>query len=129
MRRNKPRGTKPEMAVRRVVRSLGYQYRVNVRGLPGTPDIVIPACHTIIFVHGCFWHQHDCKAGRVPSSNSAFWKTKFRQGRTRDAASVAVLEGLGWTVLVVWECQTRRGLRRRLLKLLPPRQKKSQVAT
>lgn len=123
MRRIKSRGTKPEMSVRRVVRSLGFAYRVNVRGMPGTPDIVIQAIQTAIFVHGCWWHQHDCGAGRVPSSHAAFWKAKFKRNRERDARNAEALEKMGWTVLVVWECQTRRGLRRRLRGLLPPRKK------
>ena len=102
------RDTKPEMIVRRLVHSMGYRYRLHVRGLPGSPDLVFPKSRRVVFVHGCYWHRHRCRKATTPSSNVEFWQEKFEQNRTRDRKAVRALRGRGWEVLVVWECQTKR---------------------
>ncbi len=100
--------TRPEIAVRRLVHSLGYRYRLHCHKLPGTPDLVLPRYQHVIFVHGCFWHMHRCKRGKsTPRTNAAFWQTKREKTRIRDKRNIAALRQAGWRVLVVWECQTR----------------------
>jgi DNA mismatch endonuclease (patch repair protein) len=108
MSRIRGRDTRPEMIVRRLVHAAGYRYRLHRRDLPGRPDLVFSSRRKIIFVHGCFWHRHDCPAGRVrPATNAKFWNTKIAGNVTRDGKSEAVLAEQGWSVLVVWECETR----------------------
>lgn len=98
--------TKPEMRVRRLVHSLGYRYRLHVKSLPGRPDLVFPSRRKIILIHGCFWHQHDCKLGaRMPKSRLDFWSTKLKGNQARDRKQILTLKRDGWQVLVVWECQ------------------------
>jgi len=106
MRAVRGANTRPEMIVRRMVHGLGYRYRLHVRSVPGCPDMVFPGRRKIIFVHGCFWHQHACKRGdRMPKARRDYWKTKLRGNKIRDAANRRRLRRLGWRVLVVWECQ------------------------
>ncbi len=101
------RDTQPELVVRRLVHRNGYRYRLHVRTLPGCPDLVLPRHRKIIFVHGCFWHQHNCKRGsRMPKSNTIYWKGKIERNRNRDAKHRRMLRRLGWRVLTVWECET-----------------------
>jgi DNA mismatch endonuclease (patch repair protein) len=101
--------TTPERAVRRLVSSLGYRYRLNVRSLPGKPDLVFRAARKIILVHGCFWHRHNCRYGRVqPRTRSDFWTAKFSANKHRDQKVRCLLAAEGWNVLVVWECQLKR---------------------
>lgn len=107
MSRIRSRDMKPELAVRRMVHAMGYRYRLHRRGLPGKPDLVFGPRRSVIFVHGCFWHQHDCRDGRRPQSNTAYWDEKLRRNVERDAAHIAALEAAGWRVLVIWECQLR----------------------
>ncbi len=108
MRAVKGRGTAPELAVRRLVWSLGGRYRLNRADLPGKPDIVLPGRRLAIFVHGCFWHGHDCARGaRVPKANQAYWLAKIARNRARDATAHAALEAAGWRVEVVWECELK----------------------
>lgn len=110
MRAVKSRGTSPELAVRAAVRTLGYarRYRLNGAQLPGKPDLVFGALGKVVFVHGCFWHGHDCKRGaREPKDNAAYWRAKIARNRTRDAASLKTLRAAGWSALVLWECETR----------------------
>ncbi len=108
MRAVKGRGTAPELAVRRLVWSLGGRYRLNRADLPGKPDIVLPGRRLAIFVHGCFWHGHDCPRGaRVPKANRAYWLAKIARNRTRDAATRTALDAAGWRVEVVWECDLK----------------------
>jgi DNA mismatch endonuclease (patch repair protein) len=108
MRAVKGRGTAPELAVRRLVWRLGGRYRLNRADLPGKPDIVLPGLRLAIFVHGCFWHGHDCPRGaRVPKANRAYWLAKIARNRTRDAATHTALDAAGWRVEVVWECELR----------------------
>jgi DNA mismatch endonuclease (patch repair protein) len=98
--------TKPELLVRRLAHRLGYRYRLHVADLPGRPDLVFRSRRKVIFVHGCFWHQHDCRRGTRPKDNQEFWSTKLNRNRARDAAVTRSLITSGWQVLVVWECQT-----------------------
>ena len=106
MRRIRKTDTRPEMIVRRMVHAMGYRYRLHGVKLPGTPDIVLTRHRKVIFVHGCFWHRHDCPNGRkLPRSRPEYWGPKLERNRRRDAANVARLRELGWDVLVVWECE------------------------
>jgi DNA mismatch endonuclease (patch repair protein) len=108
MRSVKGRGTSPELAVRRLIWSLGVRYRLNRKDLPGKPDIVLAGRRLAIFVHGCFWHGHDCPRGaRVPKTNRPYWTGKVAANRARDLAARAALEATGWRVEAVWECQMR----------------------
>lgn len=109
MRRIRKTDTAPEMTVRRLCHRLGYRYRLHRGDLPGTPDLVFPRLHKVIFVHGCFWHQHDCRLGRKqPSANPSYWLPKLARNVERDRQSRERLEQLGWDVLVIWECETRQ---------------------
>lgn len=102
------RDTKPELRVRRALHVLGYRYRLHRSDLPGKPDIVLPKYKTVVFIHGCFWHRHDCPMGRPkPATNAAFWEEKRSRNVQRDREHVALLRGSGWTVYTIWECQTR----------------------
>lgn len=102
--------TKPEMLVRSHLTAAGLRYRLHRRELPGAPDIVLPSRKVAIFVHGCFWHAHKgCRFAAAPSTRPEFWKAKFDGNVERDDAAIAKLGMLGWRVLVVWECSTRRG--------------------
>jgi len=110
MSRVRGRDTKPEMLVRRLTHGIGYRYRLHRRGLPGSPDLVFPSRMKLIFVHGCFWHQHldpGCKLARLPKSKLDFWGPKLETNRERDERNLVMLAELGWDVLVIWECQTK----------------------
>jgi DNA mismatch endonuclease (patch repair protein) len=101
----KGRDTKPELIVRKMLWRLGARYRLHRRDLPGSPDIVLPGRKLAVFVHGCFWHGHDCARGaRAPKTNRDYWTAKVARNRARDQASQAALEALGWRVEIVWEC-------------------------
>ena len=115
--------TEPEWAVRRLVHALGYRYRLHVKSLPGKPDLVLPRHRKVIFVHGCFWHGHGCRAGgRVPATHTGFWKDKFEKNVRRDRQHLRALWQAGWQVLVVWECETKEPgrLRAQLVAFLAP---------
>ena len=100
--------TKPELAARRLLHALGYRYRLHGRDLPGKPDIVFRSRRKLIFVNGCFWHQHACKRGRrIPVSRRNYWLLKLRRNRDRDAVNQKRLRALGWSVFVIWECQLK----------------------
>ncbi len=117
----KGRDTKPELFVRRLLWRLGARYRLHRKDLPGRPDIVLPGRRLAIFVHGCFWHGHDCARGaRTPKANRDYWTAKVARNRARDAASIAQLTALGWRVEVVWECALKdaAGLEARLAGVL-----------
>jgi DNA mismatch endonuclease, patch repair protein len=104
--------TKPEIVVRRLAHAQGYRFRLHVRDLPGCPDLVFPKYWTVIFVHGCFWHQHRCSLGnRMPKSRLRFWRPKLEGNANRDRRNVAKLRAMGWRVLIVWECQTKEAER------------------
>lgn len=110
----KSKDTAPEMIVRRLVHSLGYRYRLHVRTLPGTPDLVFPRLRKIINVSGCFWHMHGCARCRVPSSHREYWIAKLQRNAARDKRVQRSLRRAGWGVMVIWECQTRPALLQRL---------------
>ena len=108
MRSVKGRGTQPELAVRKLIWSLGGRYRLNRADLPGKPDIVLAGRRLTVFVHGCFWHGHDCARGaRVPKTNRAYWTAKVSRNRARDGVATKALEVAGWRVEVVWECELK----------------------
>jgi DNA mismatch endonuclease (patch repair protein) len=108
MSRVKARDTGPELIVRRMLHAKGYRYRLHRADLPGKPDIVFSSSCKVIFVHGCFWHGHDCARGaRVPVANGSYWTAKIGRNRARDANHLADLTALGWRALVVWECELR----------------------
>jgi DNA mismatch endonuclease, patch repair protein len=100
------RNTSLELRVRRLLRQLGYGYRLHVKTLPGHPDIVLKKYgKAVIEVRGCFWHMHECPNCRLPRSNTAFWQSKLERNRTRDEANVQALRDAGWRLLVLWECE------------------------
>ena len=108
MSRIKSRDTKPELIVRSLVHKLGYRFRLHRKDLPGKPDLVFSSRHKVIFVHGCYWHVHDCAYGRVKSAtNAKFWSEKRLGNKLRDEKNKTKLESLGWQVLEVWECEIR----------------------
>lgn len=107
MSRIRGRDTGPELTLRRALHARGLRYRVHVRNLPGTPDIVFPSRRVAIFVNGCFWHGHDCPKAVTPKTNEAFWREKIAQTRARDRAVQAALQRDGWRTLNVWECALR----------------------
>ena len=110
MSRIRGRNTFPELQVRRRLHSLGYRYRLYGRGLPGKPDLVFPQWKKVVFVHGCFWHGHDCRHGRRrPSTRAEFWRKKMLDNQARDARTIVQLKALGWASLEIWECEIKDG--------------------
>ena len=108
MRRVKGRDTAPEMAVRRLLRGVGIGYRLGGYGLPGRPDVVMKGRRIALFVHGCFWHGHDCARGaRQPKANADYWRVKIARNRDRDVGNEVLLRAAGWAVIIVWECDMR----------------------
>jgi len=108
MRAVKSRDTTPEMIVRRLVHSMGYRYRLHRKDLPGKPDLTFQSRRKVIFVHGCFWHGHECKRGtRVPKTNREYWEAKIARNRERDIQHYEELSLVGWDVFVIWECQLK----------------------
>lgn len=106
MSRVRNKNTKPEELVRKYLFSKGFRYRKNDKRYPGKPDIVLPKYNAIIFVNGCFWHQHSgCKAATIPETNSDYWKKKLLKNVERDKQHMDTLRNLGWNVIVVWECE------------------------
>ena len=110
MSKVKSENTSPEMVVRKLIFSLGYRYRLHDKNLPGKPDLVFPGRKKVIFVHGCFWHMHDCKRGKPPESNKDFWLPKLHHNKMRDADNIRELEKTGWKVLVIWQCRLKKKL-------------------
>jgi len=124
MRGVKGKNTRPELLVRSILHKAGYRFRLHRKDLPGKPDIALPKYETVIFVHGCFWHQHkQCPDGRIPSSNTKFWKNKFAANRRRDKLALEALKALGWRVIVVWGCEASdaRRLPKKLMAILGKR--------
>lgn len=107
MRRVRNQNTTPEIKVRKLIFAMGYRYRLHVKSLPGSPDIVFAGRKKAIFVHGCFWHMHDCKRGAPPESNKNFWYPKLQRNKARDTENLIELERMGWKVLVIWQCQLK----------------------
>jgi DNA mismatch endonuclease, patch repair protein len=122
--RVRQKGTKPELEVRRVIHVLGHRFRIDNRDLPGSPDVANRARRWVVFVHGCFWHQHPgCRRATVPKRNHSFWVAKFEANRRRDRRVAAALRRQGYTVMTTWECEARvpERLSRRLERLLGTR--------
>jgi len=109
MSRIRSRDTRPERQLRSLLHRMGYRFRLHVAKLPGKPDIVLPRHRTVIFLHGCFWHQHPgCRYACVPKSRTNFWDRKFAANRARDEQVENELERLGWQIIIVWECELRK---------------------
>ncbi len=105
------KNTKPEVLLRKALFAKGYRYRIHNKLLPGKPDIVLPKFKTAIFVHGCFWHFHeDCREGRIPSTNSLYWKNKLSKNVERDLKHQEALKQQGWDVLIIWECEIEKNI-------------------
>lgn len=108
MRRIRSRDTQPELQVRSLVHRLGFRFRLHRADLPGKPDIVFPSLRKVIFVHGCFWHLHGrCREGRIPNSRIDYWEPKLLRNKIRDKATRAELRKLGWSIMVIWECELK----------------------
>ena len=123
MARIRRANTKPEWLVRRLLHRLGYRFRLQWKAAPGRPDIAFPGRRKIIYVHGCFWHQHEgCRHARIPGTRSAFWSEKFERNKARDARDLARAETEGWSALVIWECEAgfESALMERLIRFLGP---------
>ena len=120
MSRIRGKNSKAEMTVRRLVHAMGFRFRLHVADIPGKPDIVFTRKRKLIFVHGCFWHRHDCALGRIPKSRLDFWLPKLEKNRARDEANRATLSSQGWNCLTVWECELkdRDALKLRLARFL-----------
>ena len=122
MSRIRSTNTKPELLVRSLIHRMGFRFRLHRKDLPGKPDIVLPRHQKVIFVYGCFWHMHSCRYGSVvPATNTEFWQKKRTGNVTRDKRNQKQLGKVGWSVLTVWECQTKgdlSGLKRRLERFL-----------
>lgn len=101
------RDTKPEMLVRRGLYVRGLRYKLHDKALPGRPDLVFPRYHAVVFVHGCFWHAHDCPMYKQPTTRKAFWSDKLKKNADRDRTVLDKLQSSGWRVLIIWECATR----------------------
>lgn len=107
MSRIKSKDTKPEMVVRRMLRSMGYGYTLHGKGLPGKPDIVFKGRRKVVLVNGCFWHQHDCRPSRQPKTNAEFWNAKLRRNVERDLENKVKMKDMGWKTKVIWECELK----------------------
>ena len=123
MRRVKSTNTTPELVVRRLIHGMGFRYGLHSKGLPGHPDLVLRRLCAVIFVHGCFWHRHECEAATLPATNREYWAGKQQRNCDRDRRNIRTLRRSGWSVLVIWECQTRNlpRLERRLRRFLEER--------
>jgi len=113
----KSENTKPELAVRSSLYKMGYGFRLHRKDLPGTPDVVLPKYGTVIFVNGCFWHQHGCDRTSMPKTNKKFWNDKFIKNKERDKNNKVQLEKMGWKVVVVWECDLNDDLKRAIKRI------------
>jgi len=103
------RDTGPELQLRRWLHTRGYRYRLHDRRLPGKPDLSFPSRRAVVFVHGCFWHGHDCPKGKLPGSRQDYWSPKIGANRDRDARQVAALQRSGWKTTTVWQCELKEG--------------------
>ena len=113
----KSKNTKPEIAVRKLLYSMGYRFRLHRKDLPGSPDIVLPKYKTVIFVHGCFWHRHEnCKYASTPKTRKEFWESKFKANVKRDKEIQEKIKNIGWQSVVIWECEIKnKDIKDRLL--------------
>ena len=117
----KSKNTKPEIAVRKLLHSMGYRFRLHRKDLPGSPDIVLPKYKTVIFVHGCFWHRHEnCKYASTPKTRKEFWESKFKANLKRDKEIQEKIKNIGWQSVVIWECETKNidDLREKLIDFI-----------
>ena len=103
----RPGDTRPELFLRKSLHGMGFRYRLGGRGLPGKPDLVFPSRGVAVFVHGCFWHKHNCAYFKWPTNNAAFWRQKLEANAARDASVSRMIRKAGWASLVVWECELR----------------------
>jgi DNA mismatch endonuclease (patch repair protein) len=109
MSRVRGKNTSAELKIRSLIHRLGFRFRLHRKDLPGKPDLIFPSRKKVIFVHGCFWHGHDCSRGhRIPKTHSEYWVEKIRRNSERDAAQLSKLNALGWAVLVIWECEIEK---------------------
>jgi len=113
--------TKPEVLVRKALHARGFRFRINVKKLPGSPDIVLKKYNAIIFVHGCFWHGHNCRLFKAPSTRTKYWSDKIRGNRARDSKNIKALSAMGWRICIVRECAIRKAARRPVLSGLAVR--------
>lgn len=127
MARIRSKNTVPEQIVRSAIHRAGYRFRLHPSDLPGKPDLVLPSRRIAVFVHGCFWHQHSCREGRVPSSNSAYWAPKLARNVARDAAAQTALAEHGWRCIVIWDCESAAGIQALLRLLARSREKGSRL--
>ena len=117
MSKIRAKNTKPELIVRKYLFSKGYRYRLNVKSLPGSPDIVLKKIRTVIFINGCFWHGHTpCNLYKVPKTNTEWWKEKIERNKERDLKERMQLRNMGWHVILLWECQLKSKVREQNLK-------------
>jgi len=123
MRRIRSKDTNPELIIRRLVFKMGYRYRLHGKNLPGKPDLVFARRKKVIFIHGCFWHQHkNCIDSHIPKTNRDYWKPKLERNRMRDAENQSRLKKIGWSFLIIWECQIKNslGLSRKIKRFFSP---------
>ncbi|HAT9038858.1 very short patch repair endonuclease [Legionella pneumophila] len=116
MRSVPQKNTKPEIKLRKALHKLGFRYRLHDKNLPGTPDLVFPRYKAVVFVHGCFWHRHNCKQTTTPATHKEFWLTKFKINVARDRKNNQMLEDAGWRVMSVWECELKQTENIKLIK-------------
>jgi DNA mismatch endonuclease, patch repair protein len=102
------KNTKPELIIRKLLFSEGYRYRLHRKNLPGNPDIVFPGRKKVIFINGCFWHQHNCKRAALPETNKSFWQNKLEGNVKRDKKNLLELKKLGWSYLIIWQCKIKK---------------------
>ncbi|PKB80246.1 MAG: hypothetical protein BZY88_09130 [SAR202 cluster bacterium Io17-Chloro-G9] len=109
--------TAPELTVRKSLHAAGFRFRLRPKKLPGRADVVLPRYRHVVFVNGCFWHGHSCKAGHVPKTNSDYWAAKIERNKRRDRQNSNILRGDGWSVTELWECNLDGGLKKLIVKL------------
>jgi DNA mismatch endonuclease (patch repair protein) len=131
MRAIRSKDTLPEIEVRSLVHGLGYRFRLHRADLPGKPDLAFPVRRKVIFVHGCFWHSHNCKSGLIPKSHQDFWLPKLRRNKVRDSKNLKALAVQGWKAMVIWQCELRdsRSLRLKIKRFLGRRSSQSEQDT
>lgn len=117
MSRIRGRNTRPELTIRKALFALGFRYRLHAAGLPGRPDLVLASRRAVIFVHGCYWHGHDCHLFRFPAGNAEFWRSKIQRNIARDLRDSEALRAEGWRVLTIWECAVRGKTRLGILQV------------
>ncbi|WP_122429750.1 very short patch repair endonuclease [Pseudomonas viridiflava] len=112
------KNTSPELLIRKALHAKGFRFRIHAKHLPGKPDLVLPKYNAAIFVHGCFWHGHDCRFFKVPQTRPEFWIEKIGKNQARDLVQISALQALGWRVLVIWECAIRSMKKQKTMLLI-----------